>query len=125
MLATKEHRLPQGEELSLVGDVVVRASVRQLRIKGIELIEVRTGTGVHGPRPGELRVDHEFVGELMLQLGQHCIVVACAAIAEELYAVHLWIEWNALHRRYCVAIIVETDVPRLAPLVPKREDKVR
>src|SRR5882672_2206740 len=79
--AVKEDRLPQAKKLKCLAYVVVAASVIQVMVEWVGLLRKRRGACVHALGPSELRVNHELVRELMLQFGEHGIVVSLAGNA--------------------------------------------
>ncbi len=118
--AVEEDRLPRAKKLERLAHVVVTAAVTQGGVVRVRLLIVRPRTGVHALRPCELSIRHELARELMLQFGEHSVVVSVAVHAPVVAATDLRIQGVPQGRRSSVRVLVEIDVTGQAPLIPQR-----
>ena len=86
--------------------------------------KIRPGTGVHALRPGELSIDHELLGELMLQFREHGVIVSVAAHAPIVPAADLRVEGETRSRGNGKRVLMEENVIGHASLVSERRHEL-
>src|ERR1700733_4961045 len=104
MAAVKYNRLPDTENLERLIDVEVRSSVGVFRIVEIGIAEVRARVSIHAVTPGILRFRREGMRELVLDPGEHHVVVRLTLAAEGVDAIYQGVQWrpNNISKGVCI-----------------------
>ena len=88
MAAVKDNWLPDTKNLERLIDVEVRSPVGVLGIVQIGIAIIRARIGIHAVGPGILRFRREGMRELMLEPGEHHVVVRLTLAAEGVDAIY-------------------------------------
>ena len=88
MTATKDGRLPDAKELEVIPGVEIGLTVGKTSVVEIGAAEIRTRISVETMGPGVLRIQREILRELVLETGEHHVVVGATLAAERVDAAY-------------------------------------
>src|ERR1700678_3060826 len=106
MAAVKDNRPPDTKNLEGLIDVVVRSSIGVLRIVQIGIAIIGARIGIHAVGPGILRFRGERMRELMLETGEHHVVIRLTLAAEVVDAIYQGVQWRPNDVSESVRVIV-------------------